>query len=305
MHLFRSCLLCSFAVLFLTVLSHCQIRSQSSNNKVIPKTLPAQKAVKPIVADQPLSKEFMILGRKAFAAVDRMNEHFLDTKEARLHNNIMEVSDEKESWVLSVATAEKASDDLQSLTETDGEKLIAQTVRDAGTSIRNAHNMIDADTEIAVRGWNLSVQLQTNEGVSTVGLVPSGFPAASLEAINLAKMLSEQISISPCFLAAKQAVITGVLKQCQSQASSMDNPVPQLTPEQKYINQLKIPHGTARVEDHILIYSLEVSPTSSADHLAAAFQAGVNSGKQHFLRSFGFERIRLEAGGRVFEWPIK
>jgi hypothetical protein len=291
--------------LFMTVaiLLCCQIEAQNPKNKVKPKVEPSQSTPEPVVAKPDLSKEFMVLGRKAFAAVDRLNEHLLDSKVVISHGNIMELSDEKESWVLRATTAEQASDDLQAVAESPTEKLIARTVTDAVSFIQRNHGEIDTKTEIAVHGWNSHVLRFEAEGLSSLYLGTSDVPAARLGAMDRATSTTKELLSSPCYLAAKETVSTGVLRSCDPPQNSASAATSELTPEERYVSQLKYQGKgiTVRAEGHTLIYAIE-RPT---DRTVALFQEAIDSGSFHRLRSFGFLQFRLEAGGRIFEWPIK
>src|SRR6266550_8765043 len=132
------CALYGRPALFVTVaiLLCCQIEAQNPKNKVKPKAEALKVTPEALVVKPDLSKEFMVLGRKAFGAIDRLDEHLLDTKDVISHGNTMEMSDEKESWLLRATTAEKASDDLQAVAESTVEKLVAQIVSTAVSNIQ-------------------------------------------------------------------------------------------------------------------------------------------------------------------------
>ena len=303
--------------LFTTVaiLLCCQIQAQNPKNKLKPKPAPLQVTPEPLAAKADLSKEFMELGRKAFAAIDRLNEHLLDTKDVISHGNIMELSDEKGSWVLRATTAEKASDDVQALAESTEEKLIARIVGSAVSDIQRSHNMVDIETEIAVHGWNLHVLQLEQEGVSPLFLGPSGVPDASRSAMDRATNASEAVVSNPCYLAAKEAVSTGTFDSSRCEpAKGNSQHARDIYAEQKdaFWKQLGASRAL-RAEGQTLIFTEDArtprppfkKPSDSPETYAATFMKTSDESSRAQLKSFGFTRIRLEIGGKMFEWPIE
>ena len=199
-------------LLFAATLLCCHVLAQNAP-KHKPTPAPLQSAPKLTTAKPgEFSKEFMALGRKAFAAIDRLNEHLLDTKTLTSAGNMMELSDDKESWTLRAVAAEKASDDLQAFAESPGEKRVAQIVSNTVFFITANHNTIDTDTQIAVLQENSHELEMQALGISPVYRRPATSVAdASKRATDKATVATEELLSDPCYLAAKEAVTTGLL----------------------------------------------------------------------------------------------
>jgi hypothetical protein len=306
--------------LFMTVaiLLCFQIQAQNPKNKVKPKADEASQSIpEPRVAKPDLSKEFMLLGRKAFAAIDRLNEHLLDTKDVVSHGGIQRLSDEKESWVLHQTTTEKAADDVQAVAETPVEKHIAQIVEDAVLLIHRNHDLIDNETEVAVRDAN--ARESSIEGADVVG---SGSRAiidllniAREKAIDPATSATKELLSGPCYLAAKEAVSTGVLETvaCESaKRNAADKELAEAEHRNAIAKQLTEGSGgfwAVRADGHILIWTLKIDlkATTSPEEDAATFYKGNVDPESNrvALRSVGFTQVRLEIGSKTFDWLIQ
>jgi hypothetical protein len=58
---------------------------------------------------------------------------------------------------------------------------------------------------------------------------------------------------------------------------------------------------------HLLLRSGQFGVTGSPETIAATFKSKSvdNESLRDRIKPFGFTRIRLEIGGKVFEWPIE
>jgi hypothetical protein len=176
-------------------------------------------AEKSTAASQEVSREFMVLGRKAFAALDRLNEHFLDTKTVALNGRREAVSEEKMSWILRSVAAEEAADELMAVAESPVEKQIASRLHLSLFLLQGYHAEIDVKVTQAAITDNLhELEMETltgkGSGFSSVAQIQE---KAATEASALGKKLFED----SCFLAAKEAVISETLKMpapCRTKA---------------------------------------------------------------------------------------
>lgn len=329
-------------LLFAATLLCCHVLAQNApKHKSTPAPLQGALKLAPAKPGE-LSKEFMALGRKAFAAIDRLNEHLLDTKDLTSDGSMMELSDDKESWTLRAVAAEKASDDLQAVAESPGEKRVAQKVSFAILIVEENHNAIDAETSIAVSTENLHELQMQALGISPVFRRPSTSIAdASKRATEKATIATKEFLSGPCYLAAKEAVSTGLLdsiERCDPPVQELrvnsktpiavtdsvtptdtlqartDTLVKQSDADQIARNnvaaRLTDNESAARAEGQVLIWTIPPPTGMSPEDFAAAFKKRIivavdNESNREKLRSYGFTQTRLETGGKSFEWPFE
>jgi len=296
-----------------------QTLAQSVKHRVALNPAPPQSTPEPVQPKPEVSKEFMVLGRKAFTAVDRLNEHLLDTKTLISRGTMMELSDEKESWMLRETASEKACDDVLAEAETPLEKNIAQVVRDAALAIQRNHELIERDTEVAVRDGNLNEIRLEQEGVqgpflaSGHALDITHVEHIAQNAILLATIATRALLSSSCYLGVKEAVSTGVFDsdgKCESAARKAGG-----TGEAPEASQLKSAVAkqlteagiAARADGQTLIWTVDLPSAFTAETFAARFHERIVEPEypRATLRSVGLLQIRLETGGKTFDWLVQ
>jgi hypothetical protein len=274
----------------------------------------------------------MSVGRKAFTALDRLNEHLFDTKTVVWHGTIMELSDEKESWILRETAAEKAADDVQAVAGTPKEKDVTELISNALVVIERNHKMIDTDTEIAVNAANTDVSLAQLERVQgpfltqTIALAAEGIRNTARRSMDRATTATQELLTNPCYVAAKGAVSTGVLETAACEAAKQkeaDRAASEAIRKSetesaeaerresiaKHLTKDSGPSWVVRAEGPILIWALKtpLDRDTSPEEFAATFyrnNVGPES-RRNVLRSVGFSGVRLEIGSKAFDWPIQ
>lgn len=161
-----------------------------------------------------LSKEFAVLGRRAVAALARLDEHFLDIKTLGFKGNTLELSDAKDSWTLREVAAEKTVFELEAAAATPAEKYAAGFVAKALAGLQASHNMIDTKVERALTIANAEYSKNIILGLDPVFLTGSFRPVyrAREEAIDEAVTAKDKLLSEPCYLAFKEALEAGMLK---------------------------------------------------------------------------------------------
>lgn len=200
-----------------------QSKPRTSAKSAKPETgTPAEKST---AASQEVSREFMVLGRKAFAALGRLNEHFLDTETVALNGRREVVSEEKMSWVLRRVAAEESPDELMAVAESPVEKQIARRLHLSLFLLQGYHAEIDVKVAQAASKDNLhELEMETLTGKrgSSFSSVAQVQEKAAAEASALEKKLFED----SCFLAAKEAVISGTFSgpdPCRAKAPETES----------------------------------------------------------------------------------
>jgi hypothetical protein len=323
---------CSIIVIAAVILLCRQTLAQSPPVKAGPKPVPSQTAPRAPAAQPNFSAEFLALGRKAFTALDRLNEHLLDTKTLVSRGIMMELSDEKESWILRETAAEKASDDVQAVTASPQEKAVAEVISNALVVIQRNHKAIDNDTEIAVDAANAHERQMEQERIQgpflteIIALDAEGVRNTARRAMDRASTATRELVTSPCYLAAKEAVGTGVLENAACEAAKQKE-AQRAASEAKAKSESELaederrnaiakqltkdsgPSWEIRAEGRILIWASKIplEPATPPEEFAATFyrnNVGPNS-RRTALRSVGFSGVRLEVGSKAFDWPIQ
>jgi hypothetical protein len=175
---------------------------------------------KSLSAPVELSKEFMTLARKAFAAIDRLDQHFLDTKTVTLNGRREILSDEKMSWTLRAVAAETAADELMAVAESPAEKRMCDRLRLSLHLLEGYHEEIEVKVEQAVQKDNFHESEMAALGVPSTsqGTVAGVYSKALEDATRRRKELFTE----SCFVAVKEAVIAGIPKepeQCKARVN--------------------------------------------------------------------------------------
>jgi hypothetical protein len=70
--------------------------------------------------------------------------------------------------------------------------------------------------------------------------------------------------------------------------------------------QLTNDNRTARAEGQVLIWTIPLPTGASPEDLAGEFKKEIvdSESDREKLKSFGFTQMRLETGGKTFEWPL-
>jgi len=188
-------------VLILAALLLCSTLQAQSPHKPIHKPKPAAPAPAPEPPAKPeISKEFAVLGRKAFSRIDRLNEQVLEIKTPRERGDLEEMSPEPSTWSLRAVEAETAADDLQAAAQTKLEKDIAGVVDYALYEVQSAHALYESQNEIDMHARNTTT-LGLSVGVYTP---PSKFD--NKKAMDQATSSTEKVMTSGCIPPTRQAL---------------------------------------------------------------------------------------------------
>ncbi|HEY7351461.1 MAG TPA: hypothetical protein VH596_01725 [Terriglobales bacterium] len=278
-----------------------------------------------------LSNEFVVKAKQAFFAIDRLNQHLLDLRETSLSKDqLLELSDEKQSWLTQMSGAETVCDEAAALATTAQEKQIAQIAEDTVRTIETHHKSIEAAVELAVGAANIQTMNAELEGIAgpflaqTIALGMHDVNRVREDSSTKSASAAKSYLAAACIVRARQALESGLADDDMSKSCApvtqddLSRSIGPSTENHPVSQDERVSVATflatnagkdwdVRADGDTLIWKLKSAPPSSPENFAAEFKQNSVYKEPGLtkLRSVGFNQVRLEIGDEAFVWSIR